>query len=290
MKGKNIGIGILLTLMLTLPMVGANAYTWPTEPDYAEYREAIVDYMKSRHPELESLDDSGWDVGLTDERFWFIRYKGVKTNGTNEMYELEWSGGAKWWLLIDYIDVWETSYYYLDYWDIDVAKVGPGTTVAKPGTYYVPPGESYRFRSVADESDDEDITFRFVHWNITDGDSWWIETDGVLTGVATKNLWITAVFRTTWYSGCRIVYEDGLSDGYMWRDDHVLISVRAVGSSAVNITIVGDYGRFTNVWTTSVRSFCVYFRPYWFIGEYTITVTAVNGSPYLPSYQVAGLD
>jgi len=273
--------------MLTLPLAGANAWG----PDREDYRDAVVRYMKWKHPELAPLNDAAWkfEMGPEGRILWgLIRYRDVDANGTCVEYELEWTGDATW--ILGFWRVHEDSYHYLDYWDIEVSKVGPGTTVRKPGTYYVRPGDDYTFRAVPSVSDDEEVFFKFRHWNITNGVTWWIETEQVLTGEATQNLWITAVFRTAYYSGCNIVYEDGLEGGYLWRDDHVLVNVRAVGSSAITITIEGDYGTFSNTWTTRVRSFNVYFRPYWFVGDYTITVTAVNGSPYIPVHRLYGLD
>ena len=121
--------------------------------------------------------------------------------------------------------------------------------------------------------------------------AFWEEYGEVCSGTTFTDTTIKAIFETVYMSYCKIVYEDGLSAGYMWRDDHVLMVVRPVMMSYVTITVVSDYGTYSNTFRTGARSFCIYFTALRFVGEYTVEITATNSlGSYSPRYMLAGVD
>ncbi len=290
MRKNSVGIGILLTILtlsMTL-MTGVGAV--PTPPSDEDFKEAAIEYMIDNHPELEALDSDDWDftlIGFTTSRF---KVKLTYAEGPDN-YELTWIGVITWNRYSDSIRVTELFFEYEV--DLTVEKVGPGTTNPGPGVYTVSGGDSYSFNARAAKSENpDDYYFRFVEWRIDDGDTVTTSTSQTLSGTAITDLTITAVFTTNYITTSRVYYEDGLSMGYMWRDDHVIIVVRPQGESFIAITIESDYGTFTQTYMTHHRTLCIYFKPYWFDGDYTITVTAINTQigEYTPSYQLAGLE
>ena len=93
--------------------------------DFQLFDEATA--MKRRHPELVPIDDTAWEFKITDERFWFIRYKGTKINGTNEMEDwtlTQWAeefGWKEYRSLRQYNEQTERDYIYNKYLPIERA-------------------------------------------------------------------------------------------------------------------------------------------------------------------------
>jgi len=292
MKNKSIGLILLLTLVLSLiPLAGVSAAV-PTDEDF---KEAAIVFMLEHHPELEAVDSDDWEFTLLGFTTRWFKMKFTYAEGPDEppTYELDWVGVITWtkyWPLYGDISVKEVHYSYEV--DLSVAKVGPGTTDPGPGVYTVAGGESYSFSaSEAISEYPDEYYFRFVKWTIDDGVSVSVSYARVLSGVASTDLTITAVFETRYMSHCNVVYEDGLSAGYMWRDDHALLVVRVVDPSDVTVTIFSSYGTYNRTFHTGVRSFCIYFSAVRFVGDYTVVVSATNDKgTYSPKCLLAGLD
>ena len=205
-------------------------------------------------------------------------------------YDLVWIGTVFWTRFSPDISVFEVYYRYEV--DLTVEKVGPGTTNPSPGVYHVDGGSDYEYTASAALTEfPDEYFFKFVKWVINDGYSTWEEYGSVCSGTAYTDTTITAIFETVYMSYCRILYEDGLEGGYLWRDDHVLLVVRPVKMSDVTVTILSDYGEYSKTFRTGVRSFCIYFSADRFVGDYIVYVSATNelGS-YMPKTQVAGVD
>jgi len=253
-----------------------------------------VEYMKANHPELASLDESEWDFelgpeGSSGESGFKAYYKDVDANGSGIGYEFDWSGEVKRsygynWTVTEY------SYNYIDYWDVNVTAVGSGTTVPKPGIYYVKPGESYKFRAEPKLSNDKNYRFVFEGWLVWNGVTEILVEDKILMGTAASNLRIIAVFEKRSTATCLVIYEDGLSGAILWRNRHVPLSVwMPLGSKYVTVTVVSDYGIYNRTFYVGVKNICIFFRSFWFEGDYTVTVTVVDaatGETYTPEHFV----
>ena len=72
----------------------------------------------------------------------------------------------------------------------------------------------------------------------------------------------------------------------MWRDRHVLLVVRLPGGpTLVNVTILSANGVYSRTVLTHSESLCIYFKPYWFEGNYILEVTA-DRDTYSPEYML----
>lgn len=289
-KSKGFALILLILMMLVIPLAGVSAHPHP--PSDEEFIQEAIDYMLSHHPELEAVDSNNWEftlIGFTTSRF---KLKLTHADGPEipPTYDLEWIGVITWnkWSNNTHV----TEVYYRYQVELTVEKVGPGTTDPGSGTYHVTGGDSYSFSAAEAKSDDpEKYYFKFVKWTIWDGETLTESYNNVLSGTASTDLTITAIFETRYISSCNIVYEDGLNAGYMWRDDHVLLAIKTKGSKSITVTIMSDYGLYTRTFHTNVKSLCIYFKPYWFVGDYSVIVTGTSdlGTDTL-SYMLAGLD
>jgi len=297
MKTKTTGLIVMLTLMLVLPIPGVKAV-----PD-SEYIDQAVIYMKANHPELALLNETEWDFSLGEEGidtdvqctvYTSAYYKDADVNGSGIDYEFEWSGEVRqqrdskcssW-----YWNVTEYSYNYIQYWELNVTKVGEGegTIVKAPGIYYVKPGEAYTFTAEPGLSKDKRYRFVFEGWLVWNGVSETLVTDKVLTGTANSNLVIRAVFEKKSTATCTVHYEDGLVAHYLWKYRHVPLAVfMPLGGKHVTVTVDSDYGSYNRTFYVASKNFCIYFKAERFEGNYTVTVTAVNGiGTIIPDYYV----
>jgi hypothetical protein len=194
MNKKNLGFVILLiTMMMAFIPIMANAY--PTSDEWD--KTAVIIGMKLRHKELRDLDPTNWTftLGVPYELYWkdhlIYWYRDIRVNGTCEQYELEWTGRLRYSI---FTQEWE--YWYEDYYDFNLNKIGPGITDPETGTYYVKPGNTYEYTAIPIESEDIEYRFVFSYWRIDDGENITKVEDEILTGTAEKDLNITAVFRT----------------------------------------------------------------------------------------------
>ena len=292
MKRRNIGTGILLVLLITSLMPLAGVYALPSPPTDEAFKLEAIDYMLANHPELVEVDSDDWEfsmVGFTATRF-KLKFTYAEGPDVPPTYDLDWVGVITWNAYSDEVHV--TELYYSYEVDLTVEKVGPGTIDPSPGVYTVDGGDSYSFTASAARSEfPEEYFFKFVKWTIDDGESVTESFDTTLSGVASTDLTITAIFAMRSMSHCRIVFEDGLEAGYMWRDDHVLLVVRPVMLSEVTVTVLSDYGEYSETFMTGAKSFCIYFSAERFVGEYIVYVSATNDlGSYMPKTLVAGVD
>jgi hypothetical protein len=87
--------------------------------------------------------------------------------------------------------------------------------------------------------------------------------------------------------GTHIEFEDELSWGYIWRDQHVLLAVKLPGGPThVKVMILSTHGVYSRTVLTQSESFCIYFKSYWFEGDYILVVTTDRGT-YSPEYTLA---
>lgn len=218
---------LILLLMLPVFPVGALASD-------DQYKQAAVDWMKEKHPELAELDDDSWVFNMSEAQTqgkW--KYRIMDARGTGEEYELEWNGRVR------QKDSWE--------------KVSVNEYSYTFNVMDDPPSEESDPTPPPEEQDPtpplEELKPRI--------------------------------------KGNHVEYEDGLSWGYMWRDRHVLLVVRLPGGTTlVNVTIVSDNGVYSRTVLTHSESLCIYFKPYWFEGNYILVVTADQGT-YSPEYMLA---
>lgn len=289
-KSKGFALILLILMMMVIPLAGVSAHPHPPSDD--DFKQAAIEYMLFNHPELEAIDSDFWEFSLVGVTTRWAKFKIAYVNETDN-YELEWLGTISWtkyWPLYGATSIYEIYFRYEV--DLTVEKVGPGTTDPGPGTYHVTGGDSYSFSATEAKSDDpEKYYFKFVKWTIWDGETLTESYNNVLSGTASTDLTITAIFETRYMSSTNIVYEDGLNAGYMWRDDHVLLAIKTKGSDSITVTIMSDYGSYTRTFHTNVKSLCIYFKPYWFVGDYSVIVTGTSdlGTNTL-SYMLAGLD
>jgi hypothetical protein len=291
---RALGFGLLLTiLMVSLMPMSVQAWSWTTypEPSDDEIKETVAEFLLDNHEELDGLTNyTEWEVELSR----FLNFTSFKLRASwvheDEKCNLLWIGSIFWTKYSPSIHVTEIHYTYEV--DIAVEKIGPGTTNPASGVVYtVPGGSSYSYTATELESEyPDEYYFRFVKWTVDDGVSTTDVYGDVISGVAYVDLTITAIFETQWMSHCTIRHEDGLEQGYLWRDDHVLLSVRAKEPSTVTVIILSEYGAFEKTYYTTVRSFNVYFTAQRFVGEYEVMVFAESNSlPYDPNWLLAGV-
>ncbi len=227
---------LILLLMLPVFPVGALASD-------DQYKQAAVDWMKEKHPELAELDDDSWVFNMSEAQTqgkW--KYRIMDVRGTGEEYELEWNGRVRQKDSWEKVSVNEYSYTFNVMDD-------PPSEESDP----TPPPEEQDPTPIPQMQDPtpplEELKPRI--------------------------------------KGNHVEYEDGLSWGYMWRDRHVLLVVRLPGGTTlVNVTIVSDNGVYSRTVLTHSESLCIYFKPYWFEGNYILVVTADQGT-YSPEYMLA---
>ena len=209
---------LILLLMLPVFPVGALASD-------DQYKQAAVDWMQEKHPELAELDDDNWVFSMSEAQTrgkWTYRIMDVR--GTGDEYELEWNGRVRQKDSWEKVSVNEFSYTFNVMDDPPPGEQDP-----------TPPPEEPKPR----------------------------------------------------IKGNHVEYEDGLSWGYMWRDRHVLLVVRLPGGPThVNVTIVSANGVYSRTVLTYSESLCIYFKPYWFEGDYILVVTADRGT-FSPEYMLA---
>ena len=284
MKTKTIGMGliVLLSLMMALPIVGVQA-----DP-IDDWDEAVVIIgMKLRHKELRDLNPADWYIVLGDMYKSGWRWlRDVTVTDTSDQYDLNWTGAVVWHI---YTQEWE--FYYEDYWDFNVTAFGDGTTDPGPGMHYVKPGDSYTFTAKPHASGDVDWKYVLDYWDVSNTTDAWQVKGRVLIGTADSDLNITAVFRRKSTHTCNVWYEDGLTAWTLWQKRHVPLTVwLPFGEKYVTLSIESDYGSYDKTFYVSAKNMCVYFSAERFVGDYTVTVTAVDvitDETYSPEYFVA---
>uniref|UniRef100_A0A6M3M3P5 Uncharacterized protein n=1 Tax=viral metagenome TaxID=1070528 RepID=A0A6M3M3P5_9ZZZZ len=296
MRTKKIGTVILamVMLMLVMPAVGVQA-ALPPPPSEEDYIEHAVAYMQLRHIELSTLNASEWSFDVELDLDWLIlKIADTDADGSGLDYEFVWEGKViALWNIFKHRWMWtvlEHYYYFEDYPDIVVNKIGPGTTNPAPGTYHVKAGNSYKFTAKTGISEDEYIRFIFIKWTIDDGSMVTEELGEVLRGTAATDLAITAIFEAKQLVRGATVYEDGLNPGIMWQNDHQLLSMdRLKGASEVSVTIInGSITLYSKTFHTQYPSFAIYFRPESVKNAYTIEVTATNADgDYDPNWHLS---
>jgi len=283
MRTKNIGLILLLSLMMTLPMTLVQA-----DPIDDWDETFVIIGMKLRHRELRDLDTEDWvfSLGAIQNPSKYYWYRDVNVTDSSNQYDLDWKGRLYWSIFTR-----EWSFEYTDYYDFNVTSYGSGTTSPLPGMHYVKPGDEYTFTAQPHDSGSKHYKYVLDYWQVTNGTTEWQVENMVLTGVAKSDLNITAVFKRKSTHTCNVWHEDGLSTWNLWNNRHVPLSVwLPFGPKYVTLDIESDYGSYSRTFYVSAKNMCVFFAAERFVGDYTVTVTtvdAITGEIYSPDYFVA---
>ena len=271
MRTKNVGLIVLISLMMALPMAVVQAD--PID-EWDEF--VVIAGMKLRHKELRDLDTEDWvfSLGTIQNPSKYYWYRDVTVTDSSNQYDLEWTGRLYWSIFTR-----EWSYEYEDYYVFNVTVFGDGSTDPEPGMHYIKPGDNYTFTAKPHASGSINYKYVLDYWDVTDGVTSWQVKNRVLTGEAVSDLNITAVYRRASTHTCNVWYEDGLNSWTLWQKRHVPITVwMPFGPKYVTITVESDYGLYSRTFYVDSKDMCVFFSAQRFVGDYTVTVSAVDST------------